>query len=124
LADWFEAACAAPRTPDELWLVADCDGEVAGFVQAVVMPPDVVAHWQLQRDRASVRLVVDVLVVGEAQRRSGVGTALMSAVEEAGRSRGAAVATLDTNLRSYMSVPFYEDRLGYQRQAVIFRKQL
>jgi hypothetical protein len=48
----------------------------------------------------------------------------MEAIEEAGRSHGARVVILDTNLRSYLSVPFYEDRLGYRRQAVIFRKQL
>lgn len=124
LAGWFEAACAARRPPEDLWLVADRGGEVAGFVQAVVVPPDAHAHWQLRADLASARLVVDVLVVAEEQRRRGVGSALMSAVEEAGRSRGAAVLILDTNLRSYLSVPFYEDRLGYQRQAVVFRKQL
>jgi hypothetical protein len=28
------------------------------------------------------------------------------------------------NLRSALSVPFYEDRLGYVRHAVIFRKYL
>jgi len=38
--------------------------------------------------------------------------------------RGAAVVTLDTNLRSPLSVPFYENRMGYQRRGVIFRKEL
>jgi GNAT superfamily N-acetyltransferase len=124
LAEWFEAACASARGPEELWFVAECDGEVVGFVQAVIDPPTAYPHWQLQRDLASSRLVIDSLAVVEEQRRSGVGTELMTAVEHAGRSRGAAVATLDTNLRSFLSMPFYEDRMGYQRHAVIFRKQL
>ena len=104
--------------------MADRDGNVVGFVQAIIAPPDPTAHWQLQRDLRSTRLIVDALVVIEEERRTGVGTDLMHAVEQAGRRRGAAVASLDTNLRSYLSVPFYERRMGYQRQAVVFRKHL
>ena len=48
----------------------------------------------------------------------------MMAIEEAGRAQGAAVAVLDTNLLSDLSVPFYEDRMAYRRRAVIFRKAL
>ena len=44
--------------------------------------------------------------------------------EQWARSRGAALVSLDTNLRSPLSVPFYEDRMGYARHAVIFRKVL
>ena len=124
LVEWFEAACAGARAPGELWLVAERDGEIAGFVQAVMEPPAANLHWQLQRDLASTRLIIEALAVVEEHRRGGVGTELMNAMEDAGRSRGAAVATLDTNLRSFLSVPFYEDRMGYKRQAVIFRKQL
>ena len=40
------------------------------------------------------------------------------------RERGAEVVTLDTNLRSPLSVRFYENRMGYQRHGVIFRKEL
>jgi hypothetical protein len=48
----------------------------------------------------------------------------MTAVEQWGRGHGAVLVTLDTNLRSQLSVPFYEDRMGYFRYAVIFRKYL
>jgi hypothetical protein len=34
------------------------------------------------------------------------------------------LVALDTNLRSALSLPFYEDRLGYERHSVIFRKYL
>lgn len=48
----------------------------------------------------------------------------MAAAEEWGRAGGGAVVITETNLASPMSVPFYEDRMGYTRQAVIFRKSL
>ena len=124
LAAWFEEQLAEERPASALWLVAIRDGQIAGFVSGAVEPPLASACWQLQRDLAAPRLVVGALVVGAGQRRSGVGTALMQAIEDAGRSLGAAVATLDTNLRSPLSVPFYERRMGYARRAVIFRKRL
>ena len=124
LADWFERSLAGDHAVGAVWLVAERDGRVLGFVSARVEPPMADARWQLQRDLASQRLVIDALVVAEAERRSGVGTALMQAVEAAGRSQGAVAATLDTNLRSLLSVPFYEDRMSYRRRGVIFRKDL
>jgi len=66
----------------------------------------------------------NALMVAESYRRAGAGTALMAAVERWGREHGAVLVALDTNLRSKLSVPFYEDRLGYVRHAVIFRKYL
>ena len=124
LAEHFETACSAPRSPDEVWLVAERNGQVAGFVQGYLAAPSQDAFRQIQRDLASVRLVIDALAVVEDERRAGVGTELMKAIEDIGRVRGAVVATLDTNLRSYLSVPFYEERMGYLRQAVVFRKRL
>lgn len=124
LAEHFETACASPRPPGELWLVAERNGEVAGFVQGFLAAPSQDAGLQIQRDLASARLVIEALAVVEGERRADVGTELMKAIEDLGRARGAVVATLDTNVRSYLSVPFYEERMGYQRQAVIFRKYL
>jgi GNAT superfamily N-acetyltransferase len=72
-------------------------------------------------------LIIDwlsVVAVADDHRRQGVGTILMEAAEEWGRQRGAVVAATDTNLHSPLSVPFYEDRMGYLRQAVILRKTL
>jgi GNAT superfamily N-acetyltransferase len=124
LAEWFEQGLADDRPASALWLIAIRDGQLAGFVSGAVEPPPATARWQLQRDLAVPRLVVGVLAVRGDQRRSGVGTALMTAIEAAGRGLGAAVALLDTNLRSPLSVPFYEQRMGYARRAVIFRKRL
>jgi GNAT superfamily N-acetyltransferase len=121
LADWLEEAIAEER--DGLWQVADQPGEgVVGMVEAAVVPPSPDAHRQLQRDLSRTRLVVNLLAVAEGYRRRGVGTALMEAAEEWGRSKGADVVVTDTNLSSPLSVPFYENRMGFSRQAVILRK--
>lgn len=123
LGDWFEELIGGER--DGLWLVAEDprDG-VVGTVEATVAGPSPDAHRQLQRALGRTRLVVNLLAVAEGYRRRGVGTALMEAAEDWGRSEGADVAVTDTNLNSPLSVPFYEKRMGYTRQAVILRKAL
>jgi GNAT superfamily N-acetyltransferase len=123
LAGWFEEQ-QARAGPDGLTLVATVAGEVAGFVTAEFQPPADSAAWQLTRAAAVPRVYVNALVVAEPQRRAGVGTALMAAVENWARGRGAAMVSLDTNLRSPLSVPFYEERMHYYRHGVIFRKLL
>jgi len=107
LVAWFEQSLARPRSPGSLWLVAEACRELAGFVHGTVEPPHPDARFQLLRDLGRTRLLVGVLAVAETARRSGVGTALMTAIEAAARERGAEVVTLDTNLRSPVSVPFY-----------------
>jgi GNAT superfamily N-acetyltransferase len=124
LAEWFEGLIAAPRSDDERWLVAVDGLDVVGSIGATLRRPHPQARWQIQRDLSTTRLSIDVLVVAETHRRRGVGTLLMAAAEEWGRQQGATVAVTDTNLRSEMSVPFYEQRMGYARQAVILRKPL
>jgi GNAT superfamily N-acetyltransferase len=124
LTEWFEQAIGEERTDDARWLVAERDGAVIGMVEAAVLRPAPDAHRQIQRDLSRTRLAVNLLVVTEGYRRRGVGTALMEAAEEWGRHRGAVMAVTDTNLSSPLSVPFYEERMGYRRQAVLLRKAL
>lgn len=100
------------------------DGQVVGMVGAAVAPALPDGRWQLQRDLSRTRLLVNALLVADGYRRRGVGTALLTAAEEWGRRRGAAVVVTDTNLHSPLSVPFYEDRMGYLRRAVVLRKTL
>jgi GNAT superfamily N-acetyltransferase len=125
LAEWFEEAIREPRTADTSWLVAEHpeDGPI-GMIEARIVRPAPDAHRQLQRDLGRTRLVVNLLAVTEGYRRRGVGTALMEAAEEWGRSEGAVLAVTDTNLSSPLSVPFYVERMGYRRQAVLLRKAL
>ena len=54
----------------------------------------------------------------------GVASQLVDAAEEWGRSKGATVAICDTFIDSPLSMPFWEERMGYERKAVIFRKPL
>jgi GNAT superfamily N-acetyltransferase len=124
LVEWFEEAIREPRGDDTLWLVAEDDAQVVGVIEAAIARPTPDARWQLQRDLSRVRLVINALAVAEEYRRKGVGTALTEAAETWGRRRGATVAATDTNLSSSLSVPFYENRMGYQRQAIILRKTL
>lgn len=126
LAEWFEEAIGEEeRDDDVLWQVAeDLPDGVVGMVEASVVRPAPDAHRQLQRDLSRTRLMVNALTVAEGYRRRGVGTALMEAAERWGRAKGAVVAVTDTNLRSPLSIPFYEKRMGYGRQAVLFRKAL
>lgn len=124
LAEWFEGTLAEDRPENEECLVAEVDGRVVGFVSATVEPARADARWQIQRDLGAPRLVIEALAVRESHRRSGVGGALMRAIEGWGRERGAAVALTDTNLRSPLSLPFYERGMGYARRGVILRKGL
>jgi GNAT superfamily N-acetyltransferase len=58
-------------------------------------------------------------MVSEVERRSGIGRALMDAVETWARDRGAAYVSLATRRAS----EFYL-ALGYDESAVFFRKML
>ena len=48
----------------------------------------------------------------------------MRAVEEWGREQGAEVIVLETETNNPMSVPFYERRMGFSAEAVVFRKEI
>jgi GNAT superfamily N-acetyltransferase len=124
LVEWFEQAIGEARDDDAVWLVAEEHGQVVGVTEAAVTRPTPDARWQLQRDLSRVRLVINALAVVAEHRRKGVATALMQAAETWGRQRGAEVAVTHTNLSSPLSVPFYENRMGYHRQAVTLRKAL
>jgi GNAT superfamily N-acetyltransferase len=123
LAGWFEELHARPD-PDLRTLVATVSAQVAGFAGASFQPPLDSAERQFVRSAAVPVVYVNALVVAEPFRRGGVGTALMKAVEDWAAERGAVMVSLDTNARSPLSVPFYEDRMGYRRHGVIFRKVL
>jgi len=124
LVAWFEELLHRPRSEDVVWLVAEVDGRVVGDVAARLERPTEDAARQLLRDLGRVRLYVDALGVAEAYRRRGVGARLMYAVEEWGRDRGAVRSVLTTYHASPLSVPFYEQRMGYERRSIVFEKRL
>jgi len=107
-----------------LHLVAELDGQVVGWLWARIQPPGPNASAQLTREHGWTRLEVASLIVDRDHWRSGAGTALLEAAEAWGRLRGAQVVTLDTYAHSPVSVPFYEDHMGYRRRAIVFQKSL
>ena len=125
LAEWFEEINAVYRDDtDKVLLVAEVDGVLVGTLAASLHEPLDTADRQVQTDLARRRLHVDSLAVTGKHRRSGVGSALMRAVEQWGRSQGAQVIILETESNNPMSVPFYERRMGFSAQATIFRKEI
>ncbi|MDR0345187.1 MAG: GNAT family N-acetyltransferase [Nocardiopsaceae bacterium] len=107
-----------------LLLAAELDGRVVGWLSARIEPPHPAAASQLVRELGWTRLAIDALVVDRADWRHGAGTALLTAAEAWGREQGAEVVRLDTYSGNPVSVPFYEDRMGYQRRAIVFQKRL
>jgi GNAT superfamily N-acetyltransferase len=124
LADWIESAIAGDRGEDQTWIVAELDGEVVGDLTAHVDRAADDARWQLMRDLGESILKIDSLMVREHRRRRGVGTALMNAAEEWGRTRGASAVYLSTYHDSPSSVPFYEKRMNYERASIGFWRAL
>ncbi len=123
LGQWFEERLGA-ASDNRPMLVAEKDGQVAGYVLATIQHPSPAAPRNFLRKVGQVRAYVDILVVQDAYRRHGIGTRLMEAVEEWARDRGASVVLLDTYIGSDLSVPFYERRMGYNRRALRFSKTL
>jgi GNAT superfamily N-acetyltransferase len=109
---------------DSLQLVAEAGGRVIGWLSARIELPEEGAAVQLTREHGWTRLAVDALIVDRGHWRQGAGAALLEAAEAWGRNRGAQVARLDTYAYSPVSVPFYENRMGYQRRSIIFQKRL
>jgi GNAT superfamily N-acetyltransferase len=123
LAAWLEDGLLNVSA-EELILVAEYAGQAVGFIHATLQPPLASAARQFVRDVAYARLSIQALVVQQAYWRHGIGTQLMSAAEHWGRSRDARIALLDTYSESPISIPFYEQRLGYQRRSIHLRKVL
>lgn len=125
LAEWFEQGHATyGGRQDLLVLLAEVDGIVAGSISATLLEPIETAERQVQSDFSRRRLHIDSLTVLTAHRRGGVGTALMQAAEEWGRSQGAEVVLLETELNNPLSMAFYEKRMGMSPEVVTFRKEI
>jgi GNAT superfamily N-acetyltransferase len=124
LPDWFRSRLDDDRSDDSLWLVAERDLEVVGFIEAQVWRPAEDAGRQLMREGAEPILKVDTIMVVDEARGEGVGTTLMNAAETWGRERGATRAVVISYAHSPSSVPFYEDRMGYRRNTIGFLKHL
>jgi GNAT superfamily N-acetyltransferase len=122
--DFIEGDTEWRSSPDNLSLVAEADGEVAGYLEASVQAPLETAQWQGQRDLAETRLYVNYVGTLDVFKRKGVATRLVEEAEAWGRSKGGTVALCDTYIDSEVSVPFWEQRMGYTRRSIRLRKPL
>ncbi len=130
--EWWE-----PRTPEESWerrrqtyldvldeggalfFAQEEDGRVVGLALCEREEGGGSPTWAWPRDFFAV---IDFVVLPEA-RGSGVGQALMEAVEEEARSRGVAALDLMVVDSNDVARRFYE-RYGFTRALVTYRKRL
>jgi GNAT superfamily N-acetyltransferase len=118
------AMLQAQLADNSIWLVAEVAGDAVGDACAQLHEPSANADLQPQRDVGRRRAYLDYLAVQARYRGHGIGSRLLSAVEEWARENGAELLLTDTNLRSNAgAVEFYE-RHGYEKQAVTLRKPL
>lgn len=100
--------------PVTLLIVAEVEGELAGFVAL---------HVQNLVERNEPGCEVAGLVVGERFRRQGIGELLMEAVENEARKRGGRYLVLNTAHRRTDAHAFYE-ALGYEHTGRRYTKEL
>jgi GNAT superfamily N-acetyltransferase len=111
-AEWLDSFLPADGER-EIALLAEVDGEAAGYLEARIEEPLDSARYQGNPELAERRLFVNALLTARSHWRRGVGSALVGAAEAWGRERGATVAVMDTYADSPVSVPFCEAR-GYR----------
>jgi ribosomal protein S18 acetylase RimI-like enzyme len=100
---------------DDLVLVAEESGEVAGWIQA---------HTSVVLESGHRMEIVGLIVSGRF-RRQGVGRSLVESAESWGRERGVAVFTVRSNIVREESHEFYP-ALGYEKSKTqaVYRKKL
>jgi GNAT superfamily N-acetyltransferase len=118
----YQPAETAAADDSSLRLVAEVDGEIVGVLVAKLSTGE-------DGDRASEppaekRLRISYLATAAGRRRTGVGTRLVQTAEEWGRQAGATVAETTAFQGSALSLPFWEDRMGYEELATSLQKRL
>lgn len=112
------------NTETTLALIAEIEGEVAGYLEAHMLPPLDSARYQSVAYLTHHRLWINYVGTFQKYWRRGVASALVIAAEAWGKERGAVLSMCDTWLGSPVSLPFWEARMGYERRAVILQKPL
>jgi GNAT superfamily N-acetyltransferase len=114
-----------------LRLVAETDGEVVAALVARLVDSDEEADGEtgLQTSNnaplvRTARLLIEYLATAPDSRRRGVGTLLVEAAETWGRDAGASIAETSAYHGSALSVPFWEERMGYEERSVNLQKDL
>lgn len=105
---------------DSLNLVAEVRGQVVGWLWARIEPRGN-ASAALVREHGWTRLVVDSLIVDRDHWRGGAGNGAPGGGRGVGTRPG---CTPGHYAYSPVSVPFYEDHMGYGRRSIVFQKRL
>jgi len=112
------------NTPTTLFIVAELDGEIVGYLYAELVSPIESARFQSPSDLSEVRLIVQALGVLQDRWRRGIATGLVETAEVWGREHGATVVLCDTWPDGPVSLPFWEHGMGYKPRSVRLRKRL
>jgi GNAT superfamily N-acetyltransferase len=125
LAEWIEEGLARTRLrKDVRHLVAEVDGQLAGYVLVRIEPDTDPDRRQIVREVGERTAVIDALGTSEAFQRRGVATALVEAAENWAREQGATRVWTWTYINSPLSIPFWERRMKYRRRSVKLQKPL
>jgi GNAT superfamily N-acetyltransferase len=117
--DGPDVAAAGVQT---LCLVAEVKGEVVAALAARLLTPE--GEAPAAGERQETRLRIDYLATAAERRRSGIGTRLVQAAETWGREAGATIAETTTFQDGPLSVPFWEERMGYEEVSTTLEKRL
>jgi len=99
-------------------LVAECEGEIAGFIDArLERSPDAMHQEMLYCH------VAEIAVRGP-YRSQGVGARLMQAAEDWGRGNNAKFASLEYHAANKRAAAFYHERMGYTTASITAIKRL
>jgi GNAT superfamily N-acetyltransferase len=124
LTEWIAGDAEWLSQPTSFALVAEVDGQVAGYIEASIQEPEDTARFNGNRDSRERRLFINSVVTAEQYKRRGVATCLVEAAERWAREQGVTLSLCDTFLGSPQSLPFWENRMGYERRSVRLRKRL
>ena len=113
-AEAVDARLERLRVVGDRVVVAEVDGRPVGFAHLQVAPA-------IERDRPAAR--IGALVVDQAHRGSGIGRALVEAMETEARTRGCELLFLTTAARRKDAHVFYE-RVGLEETGKRFGKEL
>jgi GNAT superfamily N-acetyltransferase len=124
LDQWFETSLARAPSSSEQHLVAVVDGSVVAFASARLIDPDEHGARQMLADHPHRRAYVNALGTADAFQRQGIATQLVEALEAWAREQGARSIAATTYGGSPVSVPFWEQRMGYRPVGVTLTKHL
>jgi GNAT superfamily N-acetyltransferase len=121
LDEWIQAGL---DRAEERWLVAEIDGQVAGYAVGQIIEPHPHAGFKLLTDARATRLGINVVQTSEPYRRRGVATALIHALEDWARRQGAELVLAETDATSPLAIPFWDQADGYAQTSARYRKRL